>query len=110
MINKCDHSIFNGEGCYVIYDGHECPMCILKRKTDIEKEVHRIELSFKKLKDGTCDIFADIYSLNNVLQLTAEQVKFTKVRLFSTDNTPALLNIPYETLKKFAEDVLNEKV
>ena len=32
MLVQCDHSIFNGDGCIVIYDGEECPLCVLEEK------------------------------------------------------------------------------
>lgn len=32
MLNECDHSIFNGEGCIVIYDSKACPLCIAEEK------------------------------------------------------------------------------
>ena len=107
MPNHCDHSMFNGDGCIVIYDTRDCPMCVLERKRRLEDEVHKIELSFKKLEDGTCNVFADIFSFDNVLQLTAEQAHFISVKLFNTDgNKHVLLNIPYEDLKKFAKNIL----
>jgi len=70
-----------------------------------------IELSFRKLKDGTYDIYADIFpDTTEELCLTAEQVKFTVREPFAQDGpTDRLFNIPYETLKKFAIDILAEK-
>ncbi len=108
MQNHCDHSIVNGKGCIVIYDSEECPLCVLKRKQEQENEVHKIELSFTKLKDGTCNIFADIFSFDNILQLTAEQAHFVSVKLFNKDDDKhVLLNVPYKTLVNFSAKILD---
>lgn len=105
MQNHCDHGDVNGKGVIVIYDTEECPMCTLEKQREQEQEIHKIELSFKQLDDGTCNVFADIFSLDNVSQLTAEQAHFVSVKLYDTDRH-VLLNIPYEDLKKFAKDIL----
>ena len=108
MQNHCDHGVINGEGCVVVYDGDECPMCVLKKKQKQENEVHKIELSFARLDDGTCNIFADIFSFDNILQLTAEQAHFVSVKLFDKDdNKHVLLNVPYETLIDFSGKILD---
>lgn len=110
MINQCDHSYVNGESCIVIYDGEDCPMCILERLKELENKVHGIELSFSHLSDGTCNVFADIFSFNGTPHLTAEQAHFVSVKLFTKDDDKhILLNVPYETLRKFAENILKEK-
>lgn len=109
MQNHCDHGENNREGCVIVYDGVECPMCVLERKQKQENEIHKIELSFSKMEDGSCNVFADIFSFDNILQLTAEQAHFVSVKLFTQDdNKHVLLNVPYETLKKFAKDILKE--
>jgi len=71
--------------------------------------MENINLSFLKLKDGTCNIFADIFlNKKNACILTAEQAKFVQVGLYKqTDSKHTLLNIPYEALREFAKDVLN---
>lgn len=69
----------------------------------------KIKLSFTKLTDGTCDIFADIFpSEANIMPLIAERAKFIQVKLYEqTSSRDTLLNIPYEDLKGFAKDILN---
>lgn len=68
-----------------------------------------VELSFEKLKNGTCDVFADIFPLcSDGPFLTADQIKFIKVEPFE-QGSHRLFNIPYEDLKEFAESILKEK-
>lgn len=73
------------------------------------KIMGKIELSFEKLEDGTCNIFADIFqNEETMLVLTAERAKFVQVKLFAqTDNRDILLNVSYDDLKKFAKEILN---
>ena len=109
MQNHCDHGEFNGDGCVVIYDTQECPMCALVSRKKLEDKLHKVELSFRKLEDGTCNIFADIFSLDNVYHLTAEQARFVSVKLYNTDGDKhVLLNVPYKNLKNFAENILKK--
>ena len=72
-----------------------------------------IKLSFRKLVDGTCDIFADIFPCcsKTDVQLIAERVKFVQVKPFVQDkDINTLFNIPFENLKEFAKDILKEDV
>lgn len=70
-----------------------------------------IKLSFRKLADGTCNVFADIFSccLKTDVQLTAERVKFVQVKPFVQDkDINTLFNIPYKNLKEFAKEILKK--
>ena len=110
FMDHCDHGSVGGDQCIVAYDSEECPMCALQEKQRQEDEVHRVELSFTELEDGTCNVFADIFSFNGILQLTAEQAHFVSAKLFSRDdNKNILLNVPYETLKAFAASILRKE-
>lgn len=108
MMNQCDHSMFNGEGCIVVYDGKQCPLCALEKAQRSQDELGTISLSFQKLEDGTCNVFADIFSaISNGPNLVAEQAHFISVKPFTQDDDRhTLLNVPYETLKKFAKEIL----
>ncbi len=74
-------------------------------------EAHGIQLSFTKLTDGTCNVFADMLPHHaDDLCLVAEQVHFIVTKLFAQDDDKhTLFNVPYEVLKEFAEDILKEK-
>ena len=76
----------------------------------MEKVKHGIELSFKKLNDGTCDVFADIFPYHEgEIHLTADRVKFVPCKLFTQDREDNILfNISYEILEEFAKDVLRK--
>jgi len=89
------------------YD-NECPMCIRKRQ---EKRVNKIELTYRQLKNGTCDVYANIFSFNpDLLQLTAERAKFIQRPVYAQDDDSCVLfNIPYKTLKEFAMCILNNE-
>ena len=72
-----------------------------------ERETKRVELgmdlSFTKLNDGSCDVFADVLEVG----LTAKRIEFVKCEPFQQDTPEHMLfNVPYETLKKFAQDIL----
>ena len=89
------------------YDA-ECPMCIRKRQ---EKRVNKIELSYRQLEDGTCDVYANIFSFNpDLLQLTAERAKFVQRPAYTQDDDSCVLfNVSYETLKEFATCILDNE-
>ena len=70
-----------------------------------------IKLSFEKLADETCNIFADIFPQHeNDIGLVAERVKFVQVRKFYEQDKDinTLLNVSFKELKRFAEDILKD--
>ncbi len=75
-------------------------------------ETPGIQLSFTKLTDGTCNVFADV-SPHRIgdLYLVAERVHFIVTKPFAQDDDRhTLFNVPYEMLKEFAESILKEKI
>ena len=108
MMNHCDHGHVNGKECLVIYDEEKCPMCILEKEQRGEEIHGDIKLAFSKLEDGTCAIFADIFSQHSTgISLTAGRVRFHQIEPYTVDNDKnVLFNISYKSLKEFAKEIL----
>jgi len=66
----------------------------------------KINLTAVKKADGSCDVFADVFSKERgSLYLTAERLKFRQTKPYSVDEQ-SVLNLPLEDLKEFAKQVL----
>ena len=76
------------------------------------EQIHEIKLAFTKLEDGSCNVFVDKFTLNPEGQnFTAKRAEFefVPVELYEPDSgEKTFLNIPFEELKRFAEEVLKE--
>ena len=76
------------------------------------EQTHEIKLAFTRQEDGMCNVFVDKFALNpDDKHFTAKRAEFifVPVKLYEPDSgEKTFLNIPFEELKRFAEEVLKE--
>ena len=80
----------------------EAPGYVAKETKRLE---HKMSLSFVKLDDDSCDVFADIHDE----LMIAKRIEFDTVEPFQQDTSEhTLFNVPYETLVAFAKTILEK--